>query len=143
MSDVQLTVSQRRALDLQKENLVKAAEQLLEKGQVARLSRNKLGDSQLKNLLAIANETESPAVVTNFVRYQMGRRKDGWEWQGENRIRLGDRLIEAIDNGAVKAAVDAVADLDDVQRQLAKMLMLRHFLGFISRHLTYLRGQHR
>ncbi|MEO1369137.1 MAG: hypothetical protein AAFX50_18320, partial [Acidobacteriota bacterium] len=27
---------------------------------------------------------------------QMGRRRDGWNFPGENRILLGDRLIEAI-----------------------------------------------
>ncbi|MEO1369138.1 MAG: hypothetical protein AAFX50_18325 [Acidobacteriota bacterium] len=94
----------------------------------------------------MAHETGSPAVLTNFIRYQMGRRRDGWNFPGENRILLGDRLIEAIDRGAVKEAVDALDELeagerpDETQRQLAKMHMLRHFLGFISRHLTYLRA---
>ena len=142
MTDVRLTPAHRRALDLQKEGLVRAAEILLSEGEVTAIPKNKLGDSQLNNLLAIANETESPAVVTNFIRYQMGRDGQGRHWSrpGASGRKLGDLFIDAIETGAVHQAVEAVG-LTGVERQLAHIYLTRHFLGFVSRHLKYLEPQ--
>ncbi len=143
MTEVRLTASQRRALDRQKENLVIAAEALLSEANVVKIPKSKLGDSQLRNLMAIAGETESPAVVTNFIRYQMGRDKNQLHWAmvGHTGKAFGDLLIEAIDKGAVQQAVEKVEHLQGVERQIAHMQMLRHFLGFMSRHLKYLEPQ--
>lgn len=143
MTEVRLTASQRRALDWQKEKLVIAAEALLSEANVVDIPKSKLGDSQLRNLMAIAGETESPAVVTNFIRYQMGRdgRKQHWAKPGHTHRAFGDLLIDAIDKGAVEKAVEAVEGLEGVSRQIARMQMLRQFLGFMSRHLKYLEPQ--
>ena len=151
MTEARLSASQRRALDLQKERLVIGAEAFLSESNVVEISRKKLGDSQLRNLLAIANETESPAVVINFIRYQIGRdhHANAWAKRGATGRTFGELLISAIDSGAVTQAVtdagalEGVAEFSDVQRQIAKMYMLRHFLGFISRHLKYLEEQRR
>lgn len=144
MHEIRLTVFQREALDLQKENLVIAAEALLSEAEVTTIPKNKFGDSQLQNLLAIANETQSPAVVSNFIRYQMGRDRKKLAWARPAPLTgtpLGDLLINAIDRGAVSQAVASIEGLEGQYKQIAKMTMLRHFLGFISRHLKYLEDQ--
>ena len=67
-----LTLEQHRAIDRCKEQLVPAAEALLDEAQGIEIGRD-FGHSQLRNLIAVAMETESPAVVANFIRYQVGR----------------------------------------------------------------------
>ncbi len=144
-----LNISQLRAIDQSKELLVPAAEKLLDDARVVDLDRNAFGDSQLRNLTAVAMETESPAVVTNFIRYQMGRDPRGRNWaNGTSGQRLGDRFIEEIQAGAIK---DALGEVPNVKgnpqlEQLARIELVRHFLGFATRYLKYLdlkRGQRR
>lgn len=138
-----LTLAQRRAIDRCKEQLVPAAETLLNDAGVIDIPKKRFGDSQLRNLIAVANETESPAVVTNFVRYQIGRDSRGHSWRFENGGKtLGDRLIDdlAADSGAVRGALARVPGLDEdpLGKQLATMELIRQYLGFASRYLKYL-----
>ncbi len=147
MSQSGLSLEQERAIDLAKEGLVKAAEKLLDDAHVDRFEGNDFGKSQFRNVFTVACETGSPAVVANFIRYQMGRdgnpRKDGKHWR--KRIggsTLGDRLIEAIEGpqGAVSLQIQdaALRDLESRGLQLARIALIRHFLGFASRYLKYL-----
>ncbi len=137
-----LSHTQRRAIDRAKELLVPRAEGLLDDFQV-QPSRD-FGESQLRNLLAVAAETESPAAVLNFIRYQIGRDKRhlrGWA-RGAEGSRLGDRFISELGEGpeaAVGQALATVPDLaDPLTRQLARIELMRHFIGFASRYMRYL-----
>lgn len=140
-----LTLAHRRAIDRSKESLVKAAEDLLEKAEVVKIDKNDFGHSQLRNLIAVALETESPAVVINFIRYQMGRDKKGKSWS--NSVagkKLGDRFIEEIEKGAVEQAHKGIVDGKDADLvPLVRIELIRHFLGFASRHLRFLDLQRR
>ncbi len=139
-----LTLQQRQAIDLAKESLVLGAENLL--NGLDRAGAPRLSHSQVRNLIAIANETESPAVVTNFIRYQIGRagKNDAWDKPGVSST--GDQLIEEIDNGTVAQALNHVEtameelrqSLDLRSTQSARMALIRHYLGFVSRYLKYL-----
>ena len=137
-----LTLAHRRGIDRAKESLVRAAETLLTVAQATEINPRDFGHSQLRNLIAVALETESPAVVLNFIRYQMGRagRNKGWAniARGTDK-RLGDRFIDEIESGEVARALDTL-DLsgDAMLRQLAHIELIRHFLGFASRYLKYL-----
>jgi hypothetical protein len=134
-----LSPLQRRDIDLAKEGLVEAAEKLLDEAKV-RPSRD-FGHSQLRNLVAVAMETQSPAVVLNFIRYQMGRDDKNKNWsQLQDGIRLGDRFIIALHekDGAVEKALARVSGGDPVVRQLARMELIRYFLGFSTRYMKYL-----
>ena len=141
-----LNLAHRRAIDHSKESLVTAAERLLKQADVVRIKKNDFGHSQLRNLIAVALETESPAVVTNFILYQMGRDRSGKSWcnvpNGGDGKKLGERFIDEIDSvaGAVKQALATMPDvLQDTQlRQLAQIELVRHFLGFASRYLKFL-----
>ena len=144
MTELRFSPSQLRALDRQKEHLVSAAEQLLLDAEILAIPQKDLGHSQLKNLLAMAAETESPKVVTSFVRYQMGRDSHSESWARRNAAghSFGELLIAAVESGAVLSAVDAAASevdgLEGPLRQMAHVHMLRHFLGFMGRYLKYL-----
>jgi hypothetical protein len=137
-----LSPTQRRAIDLAKEGLVTAAEELLENSEV-RPDQDDFGHSQLRNLGAVAMETESPAVVLNFIRYQMGRddKKRGWARETKG-VRLGDRFLEALGggSGAISNAFKNVTDWQDdpTRDQIARMELIRYFLGFATRYMKYL-----
>ncbi len=136
-----LTLTHRRAIDRSKDALVRAAETLLDDAQVTRLRQKDFGHSQLRNLIAIALETESPAVVTNFIRYQMGRDKPAKSWSNlAGGKSLGNRFIHEIDAGAVQKALNAIVDpsKDAELVPLVRIELIRHFLGFASRYLKFL-----
>lgn len=136
-----LTLTHRRAIDRSKESLVAAAETLLDQARVKALRPKDFGHSQLRNLIAIAMETESPAVVTNFIRYQMGRDKPGKSWSSSvDGQKLGERFIHEIDKGVVKEALDTIVDAkkDAELVPLVRIELIRHFLGFTSRYLKFL-----
>ncbi|HEX9736201.1 MAG TPA: hypothetical protein VGG06_29925 [Thermoanaerobaculia bacterium] len=118
-----------------------AAEKLLDNGGVVGIPKRHFGDSQLRNLIAVANETESPAVVLNFIRYQIGRDSGQRSWGREHGGQsLGDRLIEDLQKGAVEQALARVPGVaeDKTLRQLAAIVLIRQYLGFASRYLKYL-----
>jgi len=140
-----LTFEQKRKIDLAKEHLVPAAESLLDRAKVVKIGRNDLGESQLRNLIAIANETQSPAVVLNFIRYQMGRdsrnrnwsKRVGGEMGGET---VGELFLKELEKGAIATALEGMASVieNDEQKQLVRIELFRHFLGFASRYMKFL-----
>lgn len=137
-----LSATQRRAIDLAKEDLVTAAEELLEVYKV-RPDRDDFGHSQLRNLGAVAAETESPAVVLNFIRYQMGRdnKKEGWSRDADGKP-LGERFLDALGkDGVIAKALQEVGkegENDPERMQIARMQLIRYFLGFVTRYMKYL-----
>lgn len=142
-----LNLEQRRALDRAKERLVPAAEQLLDSGGVVRLKPKDFGQAQMRNLIAVALDTESPAVVANFIRYQIGRDARGKKsWASGRPRKLGELFLDEIESegGVVRriladlAGDSAVPFASDLSRQLARMELIRQFLGFVDRHLKYL-----
>jgi len=135
-----LTLEQRKKVDLLKERLVPAAEQFLEDARVVEIKKSDFGDKQIRNLLEIANETASPAVVLNFIRYQIGRDPKNRAWgRVEGDRSLGDRLIGELDErDGIIAETLATLGLEGERQQLAKMELIRQYLGFASRYLKYL-----
>ena len=141
-----LTTEQRRCIDRAKEQLVGAAETLLRESEVT--PSKDFGHSQLRNLGAVAAETESPAVVLNFIRYQMGRDDKKRHWaRGTEGNRIGDRFITALnsDKGVVTQSLKSVVGVegDALATQLARMELIRYFLGFATRYMKYLELQNR
>lgn len=138
-----LTMEQRRFIDLAKEQLVEAAESLLDRAKL-KPDEEEFGHSQLRLLEKVAGETESPMVVLNFIRYQMGRdQKAKKSWARVTPAgRLGDLFISALNDegNAVSTALAKVPHLDEdpLARQLARILVIRYFLGFTTRYLKYL-----
>jgi hypothetical protein len=138
-----LSIEQRRAIDLAKELLVPKAEELLEKAGVVKLKPKDFGNSQLRNLTAVAMETESPKVVVNFIRYQIGRDNKEKDWRsqkGNDKLTLGERFINEIEGGVIDQALEGIpgAKGSKPHEQLARIELIRHFLGFATRYLKYL-----
>lgn len=135
-----LTLHQRQQIDREKEGLVTAAEKVLEEGRVVAIDPNKFGHSQLRNLIAVALKTDSPAVVENFIRYQMGRDPHGNSWSNKVGSKaLGQRFLDELGSGgAIGEALGRIdRGGDPLADQLVKVELIRHFLGFAARYLKY------
>jgi GT2 family glycosyltransferase len=95
----------RKGIQSQMDTVVHAATQatMLLKGD------SKMEKNQIRNALNVADESNSVAVVTNFIRYQIGRSrpKEAWQYGGFGLQVITD-LEEA--QGAVPKAAQGAAD---------------------------------
>jgi hypothetical protein len=114
-------------------------------GAAALLEGSDMEKNQIRNVLNVAEETGSQAVVTNFIRYQIGRSRTGQAWQHQG---FGLRVIDDIEReGWVvdRAAQNAIAyarelitqrggeaDEAELERKARQQLM-RYYLGFLHR----------
>ena len=103
---------------------------------------------QLCNLIAVALDTESPAVVFNFIRYQIGRdgkNRNAWAKVPaglEQPRKLGELFLNELEGerGIVAQALAGLAaDLPtETEKQLARIELIRQFLGFASRYMKFI-----
>jgi hypothetical protein len=93
-----------------------------------------LEESQFRNLVRVADTTESPEVIKNFLRYQVGRDK---KW-GRGDGSLAAKIIENIDSDIHKAA-QKIADECETNLKQIWIELIRRYLGYGARHLKYLR----
>jgi len=101
------------------------------------LDKTKYGDleeSQFRNLLRVADTTDSAEVIKNFIRYQVGRDK---KW-GRGEESLATRLIQDID-GNLKKTAGIIAECSQIDFKPIWLELIRRYLGYGSRHLKYLR----
>jgi hypothetical protein len=103
-------------------------------------SVTQIKEAQFRNVMAVANSAPHTAIVTSFIRYQMGRRETQRAWK---ETGLGDRLINLIDSSMAELAKAAVGksgfgDPSEVQMQLTRLL-----LGFMNRRYVYEYDQRR
>ena len=102
-------------------------------------------ESQFRNVLNVARETSSVDVVTNFIRYQIGRTPSVW---GTQPTAFGPTLIRDIEDGAVVQAAQTVRDA--IQARLgaemeaasdvfddAYIRLTRLYLGYAMRVFYY------
>lgn len=134
------TQAQQKELAVQKgirqaeDKLVQWIETALEEGKYTKLGDKKLEESQFRNLLRVAETTESPEVIKNFLRYQVGR-EDKW---GRGEGSLAEKIIHDIDHNLLKQADEiqkttSYENLNEIWIQL-----IRLYLGYGSRRLKYL-----
>ena len=101
------------------------------------LDNTKYGDleeSQFRNLVRVADTTDSAEVIKNFIRYQVGRDK---KW-GRGKESLAERLIQDID-GNIKKTAGIIAECSQIDFKPIWLELIRRYLGYGSRHLKYLR----
>jgi hypothetical protein len=102
--------------------------------------------SQLQNVLNVAEESESVAVVINFIRYQMGRGDTGKDWQHNG---FGLHVVRDItdDEGPVRQTLENVLNrvsarlgeesvTDDLRRH-AHVELMRYYLGYLARAFVF------
>jgi len=101
------------------------------------LDNTKYGDleeSQFRNLVRVADTTDSAEAIKNFIRYQVGRDK---KW-GRGKESLAERLIQDID-GNIKKTAGIIAEGSQIDFKPIWLELIRRYLGYGSRHLKYLR----
>nr|WP_230968499.1 hypothetical protein [Nostoc sp. WHI] len=103
-----------------------------------RRSYGKLEESQFRNLVRVADTTDSTEVIKNFLRYQVGRDE---KW-GRGKDSLAEKIVSDI-NTQIKDRAKTIADsakTDEVNSILLELT--RRYLGYGARYLTYkLKGE--
>lgn len=102
-----------------------------------------LEESQFRNLVRVSDTTESPEVVKNFLRYQVGRDK---KWgRGQNSLaetiilHIGQKSKEDEKKGKIFPLAEQIAqdaETTDVDRIWIELI--RRYLGYGARYLKYL-----
>lgn len=100
-------------------------------------------ENQIRNVLDVAMSKPSIDVVTNFIRYQMGRSGGNQAWLHNN---FGQKVVEEIEKGIVPRLAAGVADevcrevqeadRDEVARE-ARLRLVRLYLGYLNRWFYY------
>jgi hypothetical protein len=93
-----------------------------------------LEESQFRNLVRVADTTESTQVIKNFLLYQVGRdRKWG---RGENS--LAQKIISDIDRN-IKATAQDIARTAKAENYFNQIWieLTRRYLGYGARYLVY------
>jgi hypothetical protein len=93
-----------------------------------------LEESQFRNLVRVAETTDSTEVIKNFLRYQIGRDK---KW-GRGKNSLAERIIQDIDNLLRTLAQEIAKEVGKEFHQRIWLGLIRRYLGYGSRHLKYL-----
>lgn len=127
-----------RKLDLLDHRLVEKATRLVDNTGIA--GKNGKGDeimqeNQLRNVIAVAGETKSVAVVENFVRYQIGRH-DEWRHKDFGENLLND-LAELRNTGNTLAKELKEEDVNDIGEEELTIRLVRRYLGYLARYFKY------
>lgn len=99
--------------------------------------------NQIRNVLNVAEESHSVEVVTNFVRYQIGRSVGGRQWQyngfGLQVIAdieegiVAEQARQAGDNAATRIVeLGGTADAEALCNE-AYVALTRYYLGYLNR----------
>jgi len=99
---------------------------------------SEMRENQIRNVLSVAVETPSVEVITNFIRYQMGRSSQGKTWLYNS---FGQQVIADIEGSLAEAAkrvTSAVGEPDEkAVSQDAHLMLTRLYLGYLNRCFYY------
>lgn len=97
-------------------------------------SYGNLEESQFRNLVRVADTTDSTAVIKNFLLYQVGRDK---KW-GRGQNSLAQKLIHDIDKNLkiVANEIAKSAKAEDFFNEIW-LELTRRYLGYGARYLVY------
>lgn len=128
---------QEQQVELQVQKGIRQAEDDLVLWIQAALDTTKYGnleESQFRNLVRVADTTDSAEVIKNFIRYQVGRDK---KW-GRGKGSLAEKIIQDID-GNIKKIAQSIAEASQGEVKKIWLELIRRYLGYGSRHLKYLK----
>lgn len=129
-----------RGIRQAEDNLVQWIQDALEKtkykkpGKNGQKNKDKLEESQFRNLVSVSDTTSSPEVVKNFLRYQVGR---GDKW-GRGPESLAERIVSDIDGNIKTTAIEISQYAESQDIPEIQMELIRRYLGYGARYLTYL-----
>ena len=124
-------------IELQVQKAIRQAEDDLVMWIQDALDKTKYGDleeSQFRNLVRVADTTDSAEVIKNFIRYQVGRDK---KW-GRGKDSLAEKIVQDID-GNIKNTAQNIAESSQNDFKQIWLELIRRYLGYGSRYLKYLR----
>jgi len=116
------------------DDLVKWIEKALADGKYTKSGDKKLEESQFRNLLRVAETTESPEVIKNFLRYQVGREE---KW-GRGKDSLAEKIIDDIDHALRQQAERIQKETNYKSLSEIWVKLIRLYLGYGARRLKYL-----
>ncbi|HBB30409.1 MAG TPA: hypothetical protein DDZ80_05185 [Cyanobacteria bacterium UBA8803] len=116
------------------DNLVIWIQDALDNCQYGKLGKEELEESQFRNLVRVADTTDSAEVIKNFIRYQVGREK---KW-GRGKESLAERIVQDID-GNIKKTAQIIAECSQSDFKPIWLELIRRYLGYGSRYLKYLK----
>jgi len=99
------------------------------------LDTTKYGDleeSQFRNLVRVADTTDSAEAIKNFIRYQVGRDK---KW-GRGKESLAERIVQDIDVN-IKQTAKIIAECNQTDFKPIWLELIRRYLGYGARYLKY------
>jgi hypothetical protein len=130
MSDLQIELKIQKGIRAYEDDLVKKIEDAFTK------KYGQLDLSQYQNLVQVALSTESPEVIKNFLRYQVGR---DTKW-GRGEGSLAEAIILDLQQSLKDQSVEIAKTAGDVAKaKEVHIELIRRYLGYGKRHLTYLR----
>lgn len=100
-------------------------------------SYNNLEESQFRNLVRVAETTESSEVIKNFLRYQVGRDN---KW-GKGKNSLAETIIGDIDKTLNNLAQNIAKSAPGSQAKEIQIELIRRYLGYGARYLKYLNNK--
>lgn len=127
----------RQKLDEVDTTLVKWAEAVVD--DIPGITRE-LEDRQIRNVIAVADDTQSVAVVENFIKYQIGRNKpnEGWRFGEEGRQGFGEAVRGYL--GQLQAMAQKQEGGEVKAEQLA-IRLVRRYLGYLNRNFKYVQAR--
>jgi len=141
LTESQTQLSIQKGIRQKEDNLVTLIQTALDKTN----TYGDLDNSQFRNLLRVAQTTESSEVVKNFLRYQVGRKEDNKpdKW-GCGAGSLAETIIQHINDELKKAANQIATESKAPEEQKSiHIQLIRLYLGYGSRYLKYLRDGRR
>jgi hypothetical protein len=130
MSELQVTLKIQQGIRAYEDKLVQKIETAFTK------KYGQLDASQYQNLVQVALSTESPEVIKNFLRYQVGRDS---KW-GRGEGSLAEAIVKDIQGDLEQQAKTIAEDAGDVSKKKdVHIELIRRYLGYGKRHLMYLR----
>ena len=138
MTNIAVKLAAEREIDSHIDNIVRAvAKRVAALGDVPQLE-----ESQLNNLVNVADHTTSQEAVTNFIRYQIGRDRNGDKWACRGfgaevikDIEKEDRVIQT----ALKAVVAKVPLSNENNVVRARLIAL--YTGYLTRTYVYAKSR--
>lgn len=140
-------LSLQEAIQQQLDELVRLATQTV----VNHINLKEMENSQLRNLINVAATVKSVEVVTNFIRYQIGRNAKAWRGETD----FGHEVIKAIE-GPIKELADSAVDATqaylkqkgvseedlqksdvDQKKKLTHQQLTEFYLGYLNRCFYY------
>ncbi|HBL11265.1 MAG TPA: hypothetical protein DD379_07640 [Cyanobacteria bacterium UBA11162] len=116
------------------DDLVIWIQDALDNCQYGKSGKEELEESQFRNLIRVADTTDSAEVIKNFIRYQVGREK---KW-GRGKESLAERIVQDID-GKIKKTAQIIAECSQSDFKPIWLELIRRYLGYGSRYLKYLK----